>query len=209
MRYRKVIAASLVVMMGCMAAAGKDKKKKILLPADVLQARTVLVVIDPDAGMSPDAPYANRTAQESVEKALMEWGRFSLASDVSTADLVIEIRKGNGKMAQSTIGGMPTNSRPVTAESTDSMDRIGMNRGTPPMAGDPTAQRMPAPSPQVEVGAADDVFAVYRGKRDHALEGPAVWRYTAKDGLKSPGVPAVDAFRKLVIEAEKQQAANP
>jgi hypothetical protein len=53
------------------------------------------------------------------------------------------------------------------------------------------------------------MFVVYRGKRDDALEYPAVWRYGAKDALRSPAVPAVEAFRKLIAEAEKQQAAAP
>ena len=33
--------------------------------------------------------------------------------EASTADLVISVRKGNGKIAQPTIGGVPTNDRPV------------------------------------------------------------------------------------------------
>src|SRR3569833_318668 len=101
MRHQRLLAASLALVICCVVAAGKDKKK-ILLPADVLQARTVLVVIDPDAGISPTAPYANRTAQEDVEKALMKWGRFELATDLSSADLVITVRKGSGKIAEPT-----------------------------------------------------------------------------------------------------------
>jgi hypothetical protein len=53
------------------------------------------------------------------------------------------------------------------------------------------------------------MFAVYRGKRDNALDAPAIWRYSTRDALSSPGVPAVDAFKKLIAEAEKQQAAKP
>lgn len=208
MRWRKILAGSLVLVMGCAIAYGKDKKK-ILLPADVLQARTVLVVIDPDAGMQPDAPNANRTAQEDVEKALMKWGRFALVMDASTADLVIEVRKGNGKIAQPTIGGIPNNSRPVILEPTDSGGRVG-GGNIPPLGGDnPAGAQRPGPTPQVEVGAADDMFAVYRGKRENALDSPSVWRYTARDALSSPGVPAVDQFKKLIAEAEKQQASNP
>jgi hypothetical protein len=207
MRYRRVLASSLGFVMFCVVAAGKDNKK-ILLPQDVLQARTVLVVIDPDAGVSLDSPNANRTAQDSVEKALMKWGRFELATDVSTADLIISVRKGSGKMAQPTIGGIPSNNRPVIFQPTESGGRVGGTRGTPPMAGDPTAHQSPDPAPQVEVGSANDMFAVYRGKRDDALDAPAVWRYTAKGALNSPEVPAVDAFRKLIVEAEKQ-STNP
>jgi len=195
-------------MLCCAFAAGKNKKK-ILLPSDVLQARTVLVVIDPDAGVSPDSPMANRSARENVEKALMEWGRFELANDVSTADLIITVRKGNGKLAQPTIGGIPNNDRPVIFEPSESGGRVGGSRGTPPMSGDPTAPRRPDPTPQVEVGSTDDTFLVYRGKREDALDAPVVWRYSAKGALNAPNVPAVDAFHKLIVEAEKQQASNP
>ena len=65
------------------------------------------------------------------------------------------------------------------------------------------------PSPQIEVGPSEDTFAVYRGGQDSPLNSSPVWRYTAKDALRSPSVPAVDEFRKLIIEAEKQRAGKP
>ena len=207
MRYPRSVAFSLLLVC-CLVAAGKDKKKS-LLPTDILEARTVLVVVDPDAGVAIDAPNSNRTAQEDVEKALMNWGRFTLATDVSTADLIISVRRGNGKVVQPTIGGVPVNNRPVIFEPTDSGVGIGGHRGNPPQAGDPTNAQPQSPHPPVEAAQAQDMFVVYRGKRDNALDSPAVWRYSAKDALSSPGVPAVDAFRKLIAEAEKQQAARP
>lgn len=208
MRCHRVLAASLGLAMCCLVAAAKDKKK-ILLPADVLEARTVLVVIDPDAGVSPDSPNANRAALESVEKALMKWGRFELATDLSTADLVITVRRGSGKIAQPTIGGIPNNNRPIIFQPTDTGGRAGGSRGTPPMGNDPTAPRRSNPNPQVEVGPQDDTFVVFRGKRNDALDAPAVWRYSAKGALDSPAVPAVDVFRKLILETEKQLNSNP
>lgn len=207
MRYRKVLATSLVLTC-CSLAAGKDKNK-VILPELVPRTETVLVVIDPAAGVAPDAPLANQTARNDVEKALMNWGRFSLAGDVSTADLVITVRKGNGKIVQGTIGGVPTNNRPVIFQPTDSGGHIGGSRGTPPMAGDPTSPESPNPHPQLEIGPAQDTFAVYYGKRNNVLEFPAVWRYTEKGALRSPGVPAVDEFKKAITAAEKQQAAKP
>lgn len=207
MRYRRILAFSLLLVC-CLVAAGKNKKKT-LLPFDVLEARTVLVVIDPDAGVAIDAPYANRTAQEDVEKALMNWGRFTVALDISTADLVISVRKGNGKIAQPTIGGTPVNNRPVILDPTDSGIGMGGHTGRPPQQGDPTGAQPQSPHAQVETGQAEDTFIVYRGKRDDALDSAPVWRYSAKDALRSPGVPAVDEFRKLIVEAEKQQAAQP
>lgn len=198
----------LLALGCCLVAAAKDKKKTIL-PNDVLEARTVLVVIDPQAGVPLDTPNANVKARDSVEKALMNWGRFMLVSDVSTTDLVISIRKGNGKIAQPTIGGVPTNDRPGIYQPTDSGGRVGLSRGTPPMAGDPTGAPGRSPSPQVEVGDGQDMFAVYRGRQDNALDSVPVWRYSDKDALRTPDLPAVDAFRKAVVEAEKQRAANP
>jgi hypothetical protein len=202
MRLHRSLALFLLLVCS-LVAAGKDKKK-VILPTDVLEARTVLVVVDPDAGAALDAPMANRTAQEDVEKALMNWGRFTMAPDASTADLIISVRKGNGRMAQPTVGGVPINNRPVIMDPTDS--GIGMGGHTNPSQ---TGDQPQTPHPQLEVGPTDDMFVVYRGKRYDALESPAVWRYSAKDALRSPGVPAVEAFKKVITEAEKQQAATP
>jgi hypothetical protein len=207
MRHRRSLALS-VLLVCCLVAAGKDKKK-VLLPADVLEAKTVLVVVDPDAGVALEAPMANRTAQEDVEKALMNWGRFTIAPDASSADLIISVRKGNGKIAEQTVGGVPINNRPVIFEPTDSGVGMGGHTGNPSQMGDPTNPQPRTPSPQEEVGQTQDMFVVYRGKRSDALNSPAVWRYNGRDGLRSPGVPAVEAFRKLIAEAEKQQAATP
>jgi hypothetical protein len=59
MRYHKILAFPLLLIC-CLVAAGKDKKKMIL-PKDVLEAKTVLVVIDPDAGIA--LKLQMRTAQ--------------------------------------------------------------------------------------------------------------------------------------------------
>jgi len=48
------------------------KEKKKTLPDVVLRARTVLIVIHPDAGEPLDRPTANATARGNVEKALMD-----------------------------------------------------------------------------------------------------------------------------------------
>jgi hypothetical protein len=208
MLYRWSFSLFSMFLVCCLAAAGKDKKK-VLLPNDILDAQTVLVVIDPDAGVDIEHPYANRSAAQDVEKALMNWGRLSMAVDVSTADLIITVRKGNGKIAQPTIGGIPTNNRPVILEPTDSGTRVGGHTGNPPQTGDPTNSQPQNPHQQVEVGQAQDMFVVYRGKRDDALDSPAVWRYSANGALRSPDVPAVEAFRKLILEAEKQRGSKP
>jgi hypothetical protein len=203
--------AVTALLLSCLAASAKDKKKN-LLPADVLQAQTVLVVIDPNAGMSVEDPNANRIAREDVEKALMKWGRFSLAMEGSTADLIITVQKGNGKTVQPTISGVPVNNRPVVFEPTDSGGRIGGRQGTSGNAGDPSNPQSSAPEPQLAIGQTQDMFVVYRGNKvdpnTAPLDSPPVWRYTAKDALQSPGVPAVEVFRQLIAESEKQQATK-
>src|ERR1700761_7217919 len=101
MPLRKLLAVSAIVLCAATAPA----KKKTYLPADVLRARTVLVIIDPSAGVDPADPNANRAARDNVDKALDQWGRLERVQEGQSADLIIVIRKGNGKLAQSTIGG--------------------------------------------------------------------------------------------------------
>jgi len=57
-----------------------------------------------------------------------------------------------------------------------------------------------------EVGPSQDTFAVYRGKVEYPLDSSPVWRYIAKNSLRSPAVPAVDEFRKAIADAEKAAA---
>ena len=204
---RMRVSFLMIILVASVAIAGD--KKKALLPAYVLQAKTVLVIIDPDAGISMTAPQENKTAQDDVEKALMKWGRFSPVLAGMPADLVITVRKGSGKMVQPTIGGEPTNDRPVIVQPTDSGIRIGAKQGRPPdvQQGGPTQDTRP--HKQIETGPPDDMFVVYDGSISLPLDGTPVWRYTGKNALRSPDVPAVAEFRKLIEAALKQQKTKP
>jgi hypothetical protein len=198
---------SLVILLSSLGMA-KDKNKS-LLAEDVLRARTVLVVVNPDAGEALDQPNANATARDNVEKALMNWGRFELALDGQEADLVITVRTGNGKAVRPTVKGGPVDRRTGIAQAGDSSIRIGAQQGQPPPLGDPGA---PAPNrgAQIgyEVGASEDTFEVYRGHVQYPLDSSPVWRYIAKDSLRAPNVPAVEEFRKAIATAEKQQPSK-
>jgi hypothetical protein len=189
-------------------ASAKDKNKSVL-PADILRAETVLVVIDPDAGEPVTDPMANRRAQEEVEQALSKWGRFRLVMEPQTADLVIVVRKGTGRLASPTIKGLPTDNRPVIVEPGANGDaRIGGQRGQTPGLNQPgigTSQGT-GPSAQTEIGSSDDTLQVYRGKVEYPLDSPAVWRYMAKDALRPPAVPAIEQFRKAIDDSEKALA---
>ena len=192
-----------LLLVLCAFAFAKDKKKAPL-PPDILQARTVLVVIDPHAGSDAQAPIANQRALKDVERALANWGRFEQVTDILAADLVITVRKGSGNAAQPTNSGFPVNNdsvAPPPGGGPAGSDRIG----GPRVYGDPTATHPGDAGPQTEAGPAEDTFTVYRGKTANALHSHAVWRYSAKNALGSPDVPAVDEFRRLLLETEKQQ----
>jgi len=214
MPLRKLFAVTAIILCSALASA----KKKLILPADVLRARTVLVIVDPTAGVDVRDPNANRAARADVQKALDQWGRFTLVQEGSTADLVITVRKGNGKLVQPTIGGTPINGNPpvsggTTTSQTQSTARGGVRWG-PGDPNDPSsAGTQPStPEPQIEAGSPQDMFVVYRGSTDpnwSPLDAPSVWRYSGKDALASPSVPAVEAFRKLIAESEKELASHP
>lgn len=200
------LAPVLLIALISTPAIAKDKNKATL-PGYVLQAQSVLVIVDPDAGEPVDQPYANQNARENVEKAIMEWGRFRLVNDGEQSDLIISVRTGNGKSVRPTIKGGPIDQRPGVAEGTDDTIRIGAHQGQPPTdpGMSPPGTSQPAGGPRVsnEVGPSEDMFAVFRGNVDHPLDGSAAWRYIAKDCLSAPKVVAVDEFRKAIADAEK------
>jgi hypothetical protein len=205
----------------------KDKQKSTL-PIYVLQAHTVSILIDRDAGVSLEDPRANEVAQRDVETALSNWGRYQPILDGPSADLIIVIRRGTGKLASGTVHDPRQGRRPVTIDPTATGIDAGGQRGqAPPYAGDlpeasqgsvngplvgplndPIDQR---PHPQAEIGssAAEDSFIVYQGKIDNPTDAPPVWRYQAKNALKPHTVPAVDVFRKAVDQAEQAAANHP
>ena len=211
---RYALALSLLVCSPW--ALAKDKKKDIL-PIDVLKARNVLVIVDPTAGVDASHPNANRTARADVEQALIKWGRFMPVTDEFTADLIIVVRKGNGKVAQPTISGTPVNGTPpVSIGSTSTPDestthaaaRWGRS-GIPNDPSNAAGSQSAAPQPQIEVASTQDMFVVYRGgMQNDPLDAPAVWRYSGKNVLEAPSVPAVDAFRKAIAESDKLWASN-
>jgi hypothetical protein len=191
-------AVCLLATMGF----AKDKKKAIL-PTSVLRAQTVAVIIDPTAGFTIDDPRANEVARQDVESALLSWGRYNPILQTNDADLIVVVRKGNGRMVNDTIHDPRQNNRPGSVIAADNGVSLNGQHSTP------SNQPSPEPTPQMDIGQTEDSFLVYEGGGDRPLDRAPVWRYTAKDGLLSPGVPAVDAFRKAVADAEKAAAKTP
>jgi hypothetical protein len=61
-------------------------------------------------------------------------------------------------------------------------------------------------TPQAEIGAVNDSFAVYEGSSSGPTSGAYGWRWDHKDALHAHDVPAVEEFRKAIAAAEKQAA---
>lgn len=202
-------AALLYVIIFALAVslAAKEKQKSPM-PFYVLDARTVAVIIDPNAGRSVTDPTANETAQKDVEAALYNWGRFRPVMSVQEAELIIVLRKSSGRAVDVTIPDSRQNGRAGTIEPLKDGVAIGAQHGSQPGQSTNPSTRNSAPS-QTEISNPEDSFVVYQGKVDYPLEAPAIWRYLAKDGLKSHSVPAVDAFRKAIAETEKAASKNP
>src|SRR5215475_3426588 len=129
MHWRRNLVLS-VLFICCLFAVAK--KKKSPLPVDILQAHTAWVIVDPHAGVDVTDPNANRQARADVERALAKWGRLMPVTDPSQADLIIMIRKSNGKLAQETIGNTPINAPPpVIAQRTDGGINASARTGPP------------------------------------------------------------------------------
>jgi hypothetical protein len=205
--HKPTLALFAVALLVATPAFAKNKKSN--LPAYVLTARTVAVIIDPSAGMSVEDPRANQIARADVEAELRTWGRFEVI-DTQPADLIIVVRRGTGHMIQPTIhdprqndpigpgGGIgPENSRPSNYPG--SASNPGANNGS----------INDRPSPEAEIGGVNDSFVVYRGDVDRPLDTAPGWRYTATDALQPHSVPAVDRFRKAIADAEKAAQKGP
>ncbi len=189
-------------------ATGFAKDKKPILPAYVLTARTITVIIDPSAGISVDDPRANEIARKDVETALLNWGRFDVRPDGQGTDLVIVVRKGNGRAVEPTISNPRQNNSAGSIDPYDNGVGVGAQHGRAPDSAIPNSSGQ-TPHPQIESGSTQDTFVVYRGDVDKPLDAAPAWRYTASDALESPSVPAVDRFRKAVADAEKAAAKGP
>src|SRR5437773_5988634 len=198
----------LLILLVSPALNAKDKdkdKKKSSLPELVIRARTVLVVIHPDAGEPLHQPTANATARENVEQALMNWGRLQPVMDGQVADLVIAVRTGTGRMVGPTVKGGPIDTRPTVMQPTDTGIRIGAQQGHAPPLNDPGMSSPRGGGPRIsnEVGSSEASFDVYLGTSQYPLDSSPVWRYVARDCLRAPTVSAVEQFRKAIAESEK------
>lgn len=205
---RKPCLALILLPFVSTLVLAKEKQKTTISPI-ILAAHTVQVMVDPDAGISPEDPLANQTARKDVETALANWGRFQTNIGGQPSDLIVVVRRGHDRVADATISDPRQNDRAGAINPLDNGIQIGARQGQPndPATGRPISSNTPAT--QAEVGSSDDSFAVYDGTQPRPLDAPPLWRYNMHDGLRPHSVPAVAAFRKAVADAEKAAAKKP
>ena len=203
-----LLISSLTAILYPTVVYGKDKNKQELSEF-VLQAHTVLVVVDPDATSSASNPNENQIARQAVEQALMKWGRFAFANDARTADLIISVQKGHAGAVSPTTG-RGDNTGPVVLNPGQGGVMIGGHQGTPPPLTDPNSEPPnTGPHPGAQIGQSQDVLKVYQGGVEYPLDGSPIWRYDGKDALSEPEVNAVTQFRKAVDRSEQAKAKKP
>ncbi len=200
MSARKTIFFFLLALLIVPQAPAKNNKKKQLLPNYVLKAQTIAVMIFPDAGEPVTDPLANRNARDNVENAMRQWGRYRVLPDPLTADLIIAVRKGLA--SGQTVRNSPTDTEPIIY---DGGTPSGVQLGRPPdvtMPG-PSGPMERAPHTGTEMGASEDMLALFMGGVEYPLDAPAIWRYKGKNALNSPKVAAVEQFKDAVTESEQ------
>ena len=131
------------------------------LPKDILNARTIAVVAYPS--QAAEDSQENQRSRLEVQNAMRAWGRYQVVADAGVADLIMVVRKGHAQAA--TIGG-PIGPSPVTVGPLDSGVNIGVHRGqNPTLSQTNSSQISSQPRLGSEVGSADDLLEVYRGRQ--------------------------------------------
>ena len=147
---RRCSAIALAILLLAIPSSPKDKKKSSL-PAAILRAQFVAVIVDPDAGIPLMSPGENETARSDVEAALEKWGRFKTTLNTANSDLILVVRKG-GKPIKPAIGGVP-NEPPVVVNPDDSGITIRGQRGTPPDLSASGTERNGTPTMRSEISS--------------------------------------------------------
>ncbi len=171
--------ASTLFVMSLLVTPGFAKDKKANLPAYVLTAKTVAVIIDPTAGISIEDPRANQDAQKDVEAALLSWGRFEPVLSTRMADLIIVVRRGNGRMMNETMPDPRQNDRPGSVTQTDNGISMGGQHGPQPgLSGGPVGRARIEPdltqSPDGDGTGRRFICCLQRGRRKAARHASCV-----------------------------------
>src|SRR5580765_3749573 len=97
------------LLLPLLVVGGLEAKDKHVIPDVVLEARTVMIVIIPDAREKPPNPKSEQALRDDVERAMEKWGRF-LSKSTGKTDLVIVARQGHVEAPKVSFPGNDPNS---------------------------------------------------------------------------------------------------
>ena len=176
----------------------KDKQKKSPLPLTVLDAKTISIVIDPDARSLSRRSRRKPYRSEGCRSRHPEMGTLPTHALHHERRPHHRHSQRTGSITDASLSNPRNDGIPVSAQAGNQ----------PGLANRPPGTNSDTPTPQGDSLNNEDSFLVYDGKTQTPLSSPAIWRYNGMDGLRSHSVPAVDAFRKAVAETEKIAAAK-
>jgi hypothetical protein len=187
---KRLVLLSLAVLL----IASNATAKKSGLRAELLNAKFVVITAYPDGGQTFGGPTRgisgrtgdDRRAMTDVERAIKEWGRWTVISSADQADLIMAVRKGR-------IGS------------------IGVEKPIPPIGG---GRVNTTPRYGTEVGPTEDMIAVYSAHQERQIhptgdvnmDAPPLWRVIQANALESPSVPGIQQLRKEIEKAEAENA---
>lgn len=187
---KRLLLLSLAVLL----IASNATAKKSGLRTELLQAKFVVVTAYPDGGQTFGGPTRgisgrtgdDRRAMADVERAIKDWGRWTVISTANQADLIIAVRKGG-------IGS------------------VGVEKPIPPIGG---GRVDTTPRNETEIGPTEDMIAVYSAHQERQIyqsgdvnmDAPPLWRLIQANALQSPSVPGIQQLRKEIEKAEAENA---
>ena len=186
---RIVISLLLAAVAVAVLAQAKPKKPKATLPAVFNNASYVYVEAYSGDAFSPDIFPEDRQAIYDVEKALQEWGRYSITTTRDQADLVFVVRKG--RLGGARIPGIAGNGGRLPGGGPGQRD---------PFPNSPSGSEPRGAGVDAEIGSPEDTLWVFLRTPSGSLGGH-VWMRSVRDGLDRPGLPLFKQIKQEVDTA--------
>ena len=183
MRFRRVMAVVVVLVLLPALGFAQTKKKKKSIPAVFANAHYVYVQAEDGDEYTAGLLGEDRVAISNVQDAIHDWNRYALTANVNEAELVFVVRKG--RIASGRVGGT-----------------VGVGN---PYPGQPPTTRT-AGMAEGETGPPDDLLEVKMRNTDGSLSAP-IWIRSQPPGLERPRVPLLEQLRDAVeqgLSAVKQ-----
>lgn len=184
----KRVTILALFLLSTVAFAQNQTKKKASVSAVFQHARFVWVESMDGDIFTPTLLPEDRRAIVAVQKALRDWGRYTLTANRSDAELIFVVR--TGRVAESRVGGRVGNTGTLSPNDPGARQRPG---GAGDIEGDTIGTEVMTGG---GVGPPDDLLKVVMG--NDARRGAQLWLRSEKDGLTNPRVPLLQQLIQAI-----------